>query len=74
MNGGSQSFNAVNELRRLARWMRMPCCTNQSSVAKAWQEVDDDGRESPPVFSQPRPGAKGRARVLTLAPTPASQA
>ena len=30
-----RSFNAVNELRRLARWMRMPCCTNQSSVPKA---------------------------------------
>lgn len=35
VNGGSQSFNAVNELRRLARWMRMPCTTNQSSVPKA---------------------------------------
>lgn len=44
VNGGSQSFNVVNELRRLARWMRMPCCTNQSSIAKAWQEFDDDGR------------------------------
>ena len=44
VNGGSQSFNALNELRKLARWMRMPCCTNQSSVAKAWQEFDDDGR------------------------------
>ena len=44
VNGGSQSFNAVNELRRLARWMRMPCCTNQSSVAKAWKEFDEDGR------------------------------
>ena len=44
VNGGSQSFNVVNELRRLARWMRMPCCTNQSSVPKAWQEFDDDGR------------------------------
>ena len=44
VNGGSQSFNAVNELRRLARWMRMPCTTNQSSVAKAWKEFDDDGR------------------------------
>ena len=33
-----------DELRRLARWMRMPCCTNQSSVPKAWQEFDDDGR------------------------------
>lgn len=44
VNGGSQSFNAVNSLRILARWMRMPCCTNQSSVAKAWQEFDDHGR------------------------------
>ena len=42
--GGSQSFNAVNELRKLARWMRMPCTTNQSSVAKAWKEFDEDGR------------------------------
>ena len=50
VNGGSQSFNAVNELRRLARWMRMPCCTNQSSVAKAWQEFDDDGRMKPSSF------------------------
>ena len=50
VNGGSQSFNAVNELRRLARWMRMPCCTNQSSVAKAWQEFDDDGRMKPSDF------------------------
>ena len=41
VNGGSQSFNAVNALRLLARWMRMPCCTNQSSVAKAWKEFDD---------------------------------
>ena len=44
VNGGSQSFNAVNYLRLLARWMRMPCCTNQSSVAKAWQEFDEFGR------------------------------
>mmetsp|Transcript_13216 Transcript_13216/g.23977 ORF Transcript_13216/g.23977 Transcript_13216/m.23977 type:complete len:386 (-) Transcript_13216:1169-2326(-) len=42
VNGGSQSFNGVNALRLLARWMRMPCCTNQSSVAKAWQEFDDE--------------------------------
>lgn len=50
VNGGSQSFNAVNALRLLARWMRMPCCTNQSSVAKAWQEFDGETgrmRESP---------------------------
>jgi arsenic resistance protein ArsH len=44
VNGGSQSFNAVNSLRLLARWMRMPCCTNQSSVAKVWQEFDNNGR------------------------------
>lgn len=45
VNGGSQSFNAVNSLRLLARWMRMPCVTNQSSVPKAWQEFgEEDGR------------------------------
>ena len=42
VNGGSQSFNAVNAMRVLARWMRMPCCTNQSSIAKAWKEFEDD--------------------------------
>lgn len=42
VNGGSQSFNAVNTLRLLARWMRMPCVTNQSSVPKAWMEFDGD--------------------------------
>lgn len=42
VNGGSQSFNAVNAMRVLARWMRMPCCTNQSSIAKAWKEFDTD--------------------------------
>lgn len=49
VNGGSQSFNAVNALRLLARWMRMPCCTNQSSVAKVWQEFDG-GRMKPSDF------------------------
>lgn len=42
--GGSQSFNVVNTLRLLARWMRMACVVNQSSVQKAWKEFDDDGR------------------------------
>lgn len=42
--GGSQSFNAVNTLRILGRWMRMITIPNQSSVAKAWQEFSDDGR------------------------------
>ena len=52
VNGGSQSFNAVNYLRILARWMRMPCCTNQSSVAKAWQEFGEDGRMKDSSFRE----------------------
>ena len=52
VSGGSQSFNAVNFLRLLARWMRMPCCTNQSSVAKAWQEFDDNGRMKESSFRE----------------------
>jgi arsenic resistance protein ArsH len=44
VSGGSQSFNAVNALRLLGRWMRMVTIPNQSSVAKAYQEFDDDGR------------------------------
>jgi arsenic resistance protein ArsH len=42
--GGSQSFNAVNALRILGRWMRMVTIPNQSSVAKAYQEFDANGR------------------------------
>lgn len=48
--GGSQSFNVVNTLRILGRWMRMVTIPNQSSVAKAWQEFDDDGRMKPSPF------------------------
>lgn len=47
VSGGSQSFNAVNTLRLLGRWMRMPTIPNQSSIAKAWQEFGDDGRMRP---------------------------
>lgn len=47
VSGGSQSFNAVNQLRILGRWMRMFVIPNQSSVPKAWQEFDDDGRMKP---------------------------
>ena len=50
VSGGSQSFNAVNQLRLLGRWMRMFTIPNQSSVAKAWQEFDDDGRMKPSGF------------------------
>lgn len=52
VNGGSQSFNAVNVLRQLARWMRMPCCTNQSSIEKAWKEFDDHGRMKDSSFRE----------------------
>ncbi len=45
--GGSQSFNAVNQLRVLGRWMRMLTIPNQSSVPKAFLEFDDDGRMKP---------------------------
>ncbi|MEM1309647.1 MAG: arsenical resistance protein ArsH [Cyanobacteria bacterium P01_D01_bin.71] len=43
VSGGSQSFNAVNTMRILGRWMRMFTIPNQSSVAKAYQEFDEDG-------------------------------
>jgi arsenical resistance protein ArsH len=50
VSGGSQSFNAVNQLRVLGRWMRMFTIPNQSSVAKAWQEFDDAGRMKPSSY------------------------
>ena len=45
--GGSQSFNAVNQMRILGRWMRMLTIPNQSSVPKAFLEFDEDGRMKP---------------------------
>lgn len=45
--GGSQSFNAVNQMRILGRWMRMVTIPNQSSVPKAWMEFDDNNRMKP---------------------------
>ena len=50
VSGGSQSFNAVNTLRLLGRWMRMLTIPNQSSVAKAWQEFDSQGRMRPSAY------------------------
>jgi arsenic resistance protein ArsH len=47
VSGGSQSFNAVNQLRLLGRWMRMATIPNQSSVPKAWAEFDAAGRMRP---------------------------
>lgn len=48
--GGSQSFNAVNQMRILGRWMRMITIPNQSSVAKAFTEFDDAGRMLPSPY------------------------
>ena len=47
VNGGSQSFNVVNQLRVLGRWMRMITIPNQSSVPKAFLEFDDNDRMKP---------------------------
>lgn len=44
VSGGSQSFNAVNTMRILGRWMRMFTIPNQSSVAQAYQEFNEDGK------------------------------
>ena len=52
VSGGSQSFNAVNQLRVLGRWMRMVTIPNQSSVAKAFQECDEAGRMKPSSYYQ----------------------
>lgn len=48
--GGSQSFNAVNQMRILGRWMRLITIPNQSSVAKAFMEFDDNDRMKPSPY------------------------
>ncbi|WP_299081090.1 arsenical resistance protein ArsH [uncultured Paraglaciecola sp.] len=50
VSGGSQSFNAVNQMRILGRWMRMLTIPNQSSVAKAFMEFDDNNRMKPSSY------------------------
>ncbi|PHR22622.1 MAG: arsenical resistance protein ArsH [Hoeflea sp.] len=50
VSGGSQSFNTLNQMRVLGRWMRMITIPNQSSVPKAFAEFDDDGRMKPSPF------------------------
>ncbi len=50
VSGGSQSFNAVNQMRLLGRWMRMVTIPNQSSVAKAFNEFTEEGRMRPSAF------------------------
>ena len=50
VNGGSQSFNVVNQLRVLGRWMRMVTIPNQSSVPKTFSEFGDDDRMRPSAY------------------------
>ena len=50
VSGGSQSFNAINQLRVLGRWMRMITIPNQSSVAKAYEQFDEAGRMKPSAY------------------------
>ena len=50
VSGGSQSFNAVNQMRILGRWMRMITIPNQSSVAKAYEQFDEAGRMKPSPY------------------------
>ncbi|ABY32235.1 arsenical resistance protein ArsH [Methylorubrum extorquens] len=53
VSGGSQSFNAVNSLRVLGRWMRMITIPNQSSVPMAYKEFDEAGRMRPgPLYDR----------------------
>ncbi|GAA0774284.1 arsenical resistance protein ArsH [Roseibium denhamense] len=53
VSGGSQSFNALNQMRVLGRWMRMVTIPNQSSVPKAYTEFDEDGRMKPsPLYDR----------------------
>jgi arsenic resistance protein ArsH len=81
VSGGSQSFNAVNAMRILGRWMRMFTIPNQSSVPKAFEQFDEAGRMLPSsfydrvvdgaavtVFSKPkaRDGAGDRAVVIVV--------
>ena len=55
VSGGSQSFNAVNTLRLLGRWMRMFTIPNQSSVPQAFREFDAAGRMKPSSYTSGSP-------------------
>lgn len=50
VSGGSQSFNAVNQMRILGRWMRMVTIPNQSSIPKAWNEFEGDRMKYSPLY------------------------
>ncbi|MFT5649456.1 MAG: arsenic resistance protein ArsH [Yoonia sp.] len=52
VSGGSQSFNTVNQMRILGRWMRMITIPNQSSVPKAWAEFDKGRMKTGPLYNR----------------------
>lgn len=52
VSGGSQSFNAVNQMRILGRWMRMVTIPNQSSVPKAWLEFENGRMKPSPLYNR----------------------
>ena len=52
VSGGSQSFNAVNQMRILGRWMRMVTIPNQSSIPKAWLEFKGDRLPAGPLYQR----------------------
>ena len=50
--GGSQSFNTVNQMRILGRWMRMVTIPNQSSIPKAWAEFENGRMKAGPLYNR----------------------
>lgn len=52
VSGGSQSFNTVNQMRILGRWMRMVTIPNQSSVPMAWKEFEDGRMKPSPLYNR----------------------
>ncbi|MEM9349709.1 MAG: arsenical resistance protein ArsH [Pseudomonadota bacterium] len=52
VSGGSQSFNAVNQMRILGRWMRLVTIPNQSSVPQAWKQFDGDRMKPGPLYNR----------------------
>jgi len=52
VNGGSQSFNTVNQLRILGRWMRLLTIPNQFSTAKAWDEFPKGRMRASPYYNR----------------------
>ncbi len=52
VSGGSQSFNTVNQMRILGRWMRMVTIPNQSSVPMAWKEFDGDRMKPSSLYNR----------------------